>query len=242
MPIDPPPKYVHAYLELQDTKKRVFCWFNPTTFSHSRTASWSEQAKAAQAVPDYAYSGGQAETLNLSLLLQADPRMRGRAGSDVTKGIDTLFSLLNPSVAVPNRKQMRPPSVKFVWGHYVSNESVVDTVSVTREYFDPDGSPLRAKIDLVLRQFRPNPEQAAPPSQNPTTRATDERRMHVVAPGDSLHSIAYHHLGDPTRWKEIAIANSIDDPLRLAPGTALSVHTGAAPEPTPAAHGNQPRR
>jgi Contractile injection system tube protein/LysM domain len=239
MPVNPPPKYVHAYLELE-TKKRIYCWFNPTTFSHSRSSSWSGKARPAQAVPDLAYSGGESEQLNLSLLLQSDPQMKGRAGADVAKSITTLFSLLNPTVSVPDRDQQRPPWAKFVWGQYVSNESVVVSVSVVREYFDPDGAPLRAKVDLVLRQFRPGPNQGPPPSQNPTTRATHERRMHTVSPGDSLQSIAYHHLGDPTRWKEIATANGIDDPLRLEPGLALSIHTGAVPDL--AANGHQPRR
>ena len=48
-------------------------------------------------------------------------------------------------------------------------------------------------------------------------------RSHVVRDGDSLQSIAYAAYGDPTQWRSIAIANGIDDPMRLRRGTALSI-------------------
>ena len=47
--------------------------------------------------------------------------------------------------------------------------------------------------------------------------------MHLVKDGDSLPSIAYRAYGDATRWRTIADANDIDDPLRLRRGTALTV-------------------
>ena len=47
--------------------------------------------------------------------------------------------------------------------------------------------------------------------------------MHTVRDGDSLQSIAYSMYGDPTRWRAIAEANGIDDPLALPRGRTLTV-------------------
>jgi nucleoid-associated protein YgaU len=44
-----------------------------------------------------------------------------------------------------------------------------------------------------------------------------------VLDGDSLPSIAYGAYGDPTRWREIAQANAIDDPLVLRSGRTLTI-------------------
>jgi hypothetical protein len=219
-----PTGFVRAYL-LREDGTRITCWFNPGTLALTRAAHWSGPRAAARATPDLVYGGGSPEALSLNLLLHADPSVPGRAGADVRTRIDTIFALLDPTVAVPQRTQKRPPTVQFVWGQYVSFVAVVASVSVTQELFDPDGTPLRATIAVTLRQFRPDPGQAPPPGQNPTTRATGERRTHTVAPGDTLASIAYHHLGDPTRWKEIATHNDIDDPTRLRPGAALTIVT-----------------
>ena len=41
--------------------------------------------------------------------------------------------------------------------------------------------------------------------------------------GDSLPSIAFRSYGDPTRWRAIAEANGIDDPLALRRGHVLGV-------------------
>jgi nucleoid-associated protein YgaU len=47
--------------------------------------------------------------------------------------------------------------------------------------------------------------------------------VHTVRAGDSLQSIAYEHYRDATRWREIAEANGIDDPMHLGSGVALTV-------------------
>ncbi len=53
-------------------------------------------------------------------------------------------------------------------------------------------------------------------------------RSHTISYGDSLASIAFKHYGDPTRWREIATANGIDDPLHLKPGAALVIQVADA--------------
>jgi nucleoid-associated protein YgaU len=65
--------------------------------------------------------------------------------------------------------------------------------------------------------------RGTPPPTNPTTRALPGLGSHMVRDGDSLASIAFQHYRDPTRWRAIAEANDIDDPLHLKRGTTLSI-------------------
>jgi nucleoid-associated protein YgaU len=97
---------------------------------------------------------------------------------------------------------------------------------VTFKLFRPDGTPIRASVSLTLVQTvkadsRSSSDPA--PGQNPTTRASSQHSVHLVQEGDSLTTIAYDAYGDPTRWREIAEANGIDDPLRLRRGHPLIV-------------------
>ena len=48
-------------------------------------------------------------------------------------------------------------------------------------------------------------------------------RSHTVREGDSLPLLAFEYLGDATRWREIALASGIDDPLRLERGRRLEI-------------------
>jgi nucleoid-associated protein YgaU len=73
-------------------------------------------------------------------------------------------------------------------------------------------------VDLELTQA-----EQAQPGQNPTTRAIAGLKVHTVTDGDSLQSVAYKNYGDATRWRTIAEANGIDDPLRLRRGHQLSI-------------------
>jgi hypothetical protein len=173
-------------------------------------------------LPTPQFGGGHARELTLTLLFHDDP------GGDVTPATDALFTMMevNNSLASGRRNQGRPPSVTFNWGTFTSFKAVCSRLSVQFTLFRPDGTPIQAQAALTLIQIEKDPRtgQGTPAAaQNPTTRAIQRQRMHTVRTGDSLQSIAFSHYGDPTRWRAIAEANHIDDPLRLASGTSLSI-------------------
>lgn len=220
-------KYVKAYL-LVEGGWRIQCWFNPTTLTVSRKAVWRTTSQAGKPVPDAVYVGGQPDALSLKLLLHAGYLMdqhaaNGKTGTDVRTTVNQLMSLLNPKQQGGQRLN-RPPLVQFIWGSYVSFVAICKSVNVTTELFDIDGSPLRAQVDLSLAQYESEPGQGGMDKpQNPTSRATRRHSAHPVKVGDSLPSIAWEHYKDPTRWREIAEYNRIDDPSRLRPGAVLAV-------------------
>ena len=53
---------------------------------------------------------------------------------------------------------------------------------------------------------------------NPTSAGLPGRKAHTVTDGDSLARIATDRYGSPGRWRDIAAANGIDDPLRIRSG------------------------
>ena len=93
-------------------------------------------------------------------------------------------------------------------------------MSIRFVMFRPNGEPSRALVDLELTQ-----SEQAQPGQNPTTRAIAGLKVHTVRDGDSLQSVAYQNYGDATRWRTIAEANGIDNPMALRRGTQLSIPT-----------------
>jgi nucleoid-associated protein YgaU len=61
------------------------------------------------------------------------------------------------------------------------------------------------------------------PGTNPTSGGLTTRRTHTVIQGDTLASIAQSEYGDPAKWRAVAVANGIDDPMRVGVGTVLMV-------------------
>jgi hypothetical protein len=110
-----------------------------------------------------------------------------------------------------------PPFVTFHWGQLIF-KGACTSLSITYKLFKPDGEPLRADVKMTLKQA-----DEAPAGQNPTTRANAGFGVHRVRDGDTLPSISYQAYGDATKWRLIAEANGVDNPLHLRRGTPLSL-------------------
>ena len=46
---------------------------------------------------------------------------------------------------------------------------------------------------------------------------------HLTQRGDTLSALAGRYLGDPQRWREIAVANDVEDPIHLPVGVTLLI-------------------
>jgi len=195
---------------------KLDCIFNPKDFSVTKANSWEAKAAPGKTAAKPTFGGGQPRELTLQLLFDASLLKPQVSVKDVgTK----LFDAMNASKNEGGPKnKSRPPTLTFEWGGFAF-EGVAKSLTIQYQMFRPDGEPIRADVKLALMQW----DVDGPKGQNPTTRSSGALGSHVVRDGDSLPSIAYRAYGDPTKWRAIATANGIDDPLRLRSGRALSL-------------------
>jgi nucleoid-associated protein YgaU len=73
---------------------------------------------------------------------------------------------------------------------------------------------------VQLKQFK---ESDAFGPQNPTSGTPRPHRTHRVQPGETLDRITARYYGDSTKWRLLAVANGIEDPLALRPGSLITV-------------------
>jgi nucleoid-associated protein YgaU len=144
----------------------------------------------------------------------------GESGDDVQDALDSLEALVEPSVSVPDTDQQRPPHVQFVWGDFITPDSVCESVSTTIELFDSTGTPLRAVVGIRLKQVKPELSELGDGG------GLGRELSHLVQAGETLAHVAHAVYGDVTRWKSIAEANHIDDPLKVAAGFILKIPLG----------------
>jgi nucleoid-associated protein YgaU len=204
---------VKAVIKSKDA--RVECAFNPTDYSISKGAEWRQTPSAGAATastPEFV--GTNPRTLVLNLLF--DAWATGEAG--VASAVDQLLSWTNPSPSSISKGTPNPPILAFTWGQNSFFDAYLKSVSAQYTMFKPDGTPLRATVNVTLVEV-PN----EPAGQNPTSGALPGYLTTTVADGDSLHSIAYREYGNPTLWRGLAAANAIDDPLGVSPGTSLLI-------------------
>jgi len=198
---------VKAYLETESGSRIPFL-FNPATLKVKRSVSWTPQESPGENAPSLTWDRGKSSTLGFELILDTTD-----TGADVTDYTNALLAL-----TVVDSSKKRPPWVRLGWGRLSSFKSVVEDVTLTFTYFAGNGTPLRAKAELALKQFM---DETRPPLQNPTSGTRKRDRLHEVKPGETLDRIAYQAYGDSTAWRVIADRNRIMDPFRLPAGMRL---------------------
>ena len=198
---------------------QIDCLFNPAELTISKSNTWNASEKKGGNAPELRFQGGQSGTLTLTLTLDTTDK-----GSDVTEHTNKLLDLLkvDPALAGSDRQRnkARPPWVEFHWGKLHSFKAIVERLQLKFTFFASDGTPLRAKADMTLKQWK---DEAERPLQNPTSHTPTLHTVHRLAHGETLDRVAAKHYADSTRWRLIAEANDVVDPLTLEPGLLLVI-------------------
>jgi nucleoid-associated protein YgaU len=183
--------------------------FNPAEYHVKKTQTFAEIAIPGLSSPPVQWVRGGAEVLSFDAVLDTTHTLE-----DVDDAyVATLRGLLDP-----DPKLHAPPIVAFVWGRR-SFTGVLDGLDIAYQLFDESGRPLRAKLGITLKEYRPVAVQLR---QNRRSSATVEK-TYLVRRGDSLITIASAVYADPARWRELALANGISDPRSVRPGQRLLV-------------------
>jgi hypothetical protein len=202
-----------------ESGESVPCMFNPPSYEFTKTNSWGAATVPGTDTPGFVqFNGGESSDLTLNLYF--DTHM---TGDDVRKKYTNAIwklALVDDSTKNAATGKGSPPVCEFRWGQAWSFKAVV--VSVTQKFtlFLDDGTPTRSEVTLKLRQVE---NENAYPGQNPTSGGTAGHRVHVVQQRETLDLIASAEYGESRHWRHIARANNIADPLRIKPGTALSL-------------------
>ena len=185
------------------------CGFNPPEYDVSRQVNYGELEATASGASSQQFISRSAETLSMDLFFDTS-----ESRSDVTLQTDRLDTLLTVDETLG-----APPFCRFVWGDGIAFTAVLESADKQFTLFRPDGTPVRARVNVTFRQYRPPTTQQKQEKRTPTQNT--QRR--TVTEGDTLWGIAGQEYGDPTRWKQIASANGIEDPRSLEPGTELTI-------------------
>lgn len=183
--------------------------FNPTEYQIQKANNFAEIAIPGLESPPIQFVRGASEKLTAEVLVDTSDTL-----DDVrVMYVNNLRNLMNL-----NRDLHAPPIIRLTWDTEVFR-GVLESLNVTYVLFTQQGIPLRAKLALSLKEYRPVDVQI---KENPTA-SPDFAKTYVVRRGDTLSSIAFALYRDASVWRDIAQNNQIQDPRALAPGTVLQL-------------------
>lgn len=201
-------------------KGELVCQFNPATLKITKENNWAGDENPSFNSPKLKFGGGNAATYELELFFDSystDPPKDVREYTNKLMQL-TLRGAGYSMFLVPFSN---PPSVSFVWGKITLFNAVVEKVEITYTMFAPDGTPIRAKASVNLKQNELLGDDIIP-AQNPTSR-TDSRKTRYANMHERLDYIAFEEYGDSRYWRLLAEANGLDDPFNLADGQLLVI-------------------
>lgn len=199
--------------------ERVSVMFNPEEYTVNRDNNFAQMAVPGLRAPLLQFVHGNMQTLDMELFLdtyeghQSGTSNLNQAGQDVrdlTRKITDLMSIDSTTHA--------PPVLLFTWGS-LSFTCVLARASQRFIMFLPDGTPVRARLQVTFNEFT-NAEMEAKEVKRETASFT---KLHTVNEGETLSGIAGTLYGDPALWRPIAIHNGIDQPWALEVGQRLLV-------------------
>lgn len=183
--------------------------FNPTEYQLQKTNNFAEMAIPGLESPPIQYVRGASEKLTAELMVDTSDTL-----DDVRERYtNKLRNLMNIHGEIH-----APPIVRLIWDGEIF-KGVVESLNISYVLFTPDGVPIRAKLNLALKEYRTVEDQV---KERPRF-SPDVEKSHVVRRGDTLASIAALAYNDVTQWREIARNNDIEDPRRLEPGVVLNL-------------------
>jgi hypothetical protein len=202
-----------------ETGQEIEFLFNPAELTIGKSNSWQPPGSKGNDAPELRFEAGKSATLAFSITLDTTD-----TGKEVTAHTNVLLDLMrvdkNLAGSDPKSNKARPPWVELRWGKTSSFKAVIDRLQIKFTYFASNGTPLRAKVDMALTQYS---DEQDPKLQNPTSHTPSLHAVHRLSHGETLDRIAAKHYADPTRWRLIAQANGIADPMALTPGDLLMI-------------------
>jgi LysM repeat protein len=183
--------------------------YNPTQYSLDQGNQIAEVGVPGLGAPILQYVRGNGRTLSMELFFDTYEEQR-----DVRDLTGPVYRLLDVDADL-----RRPPVFEFLWGGEPVCRWVMERVGGRFTLFLADGTPVRATLSVVFREF----VDAAVTVSRVASPAAEQTRTYVVKRGDTLSGIAAAQYGDASRWRGIAAANRITNPRTLQPGTPLAL-------------------
>lgn len=199
-----------ATLTNTSTSERFQVMYNPDELRLEQGNNFAEVGIPGLDAPPVQYVRGKARTLSMDLFFDSY-----EADQDVRTHTGPLVKLLDKE---PLTKA--PPVLLFSMGQFNFQCVLVDAAQ-RFTMFRRDGTPVRSTIAARFQEFvRVEISIERGLFIGPPT-------LHNVVRSETASAIAAAVLGDPERWREVAEANGIDDPLNIPPGITLRVPRGS---------------
>lgn len=183
----------------------ISCLFNPAEYQISSSAKYTDGDEPQ-------FVGEFQSTLTLSLYFDVTENLAGNEKLPVS--VVGYTSEIQNLLLVDGALH-KPPMIEFIWGD-MTFKGYLTALQQHFNYFDIEGKPLRAKLDLTISSdFNPTADRKSP------KESPDRTKQRRITEGTSLWKLAWEEYGDCNQWEIIAEYNHLMSPFDIRPGQII---------------------
>ncbi|MHC1599507.1 MAG: CIS tube protein [Candidatus Methanospirareceae archaeon] len=198
--------------------EKVDFLFNPSEFTVERTNQFKEVNIPGLPSSSFQFVKGGARTLTMEIFFDTyEEKVDVRTFTDRITGWESETKKEKGLMDIDSDLHA-PPVCLFVWGSYIF-PCIIERATKKFTMFHPDGFPVRARLNVTLKEYI----EVVTQLKETSLQSADRTKRWQVKEGDSLWSIADAEYGDAAIWRPIADANDIDNPRLLEPGMELVI-------------------
>lgn len=189
-------------------KETVNVLFNPNQYTVVTSNNYKWIKVNGLSSPLHQFLNGDKRTLTMDLFF--DSYAEKKDVRFYTSKITDIMQI--------DKDQGKPPRCTFSWWKF-SFTGVIEKITQTFTMFLPSGLPVRATLQVTFAEALSDKEQEAI-KENFTEELM---KQYKIKENEDLTDVAYNEYNDPTRWREIADANNINNPRKVQGGTVLNI-------------------
>jgi hypothetical protein len=214
---------VKAFLAKKDNPSTAVPFlFNPNELTVEKTNQFAEVSIPGLPSSTFQFVKGGVRTLTMDLFFDTyEEKVDVRIFTDRITGWDSgsLFKA-NPFKGLMDIDSdlHAPPICLFIWGSFIF-QCIIERVTKKFTMFLPEGIPVRATLNVTLKEYTDIETQL----KETSFQSADRTKVWHVKQGDTLWLIAAKEYGNPALWRRIADENKIYNPRLLKSGMNLVI-------------------
>jgi hypothetical protein len=215
---------IHSYSDRnytassEDTSRRFIIPINPESFTKNYKVEVDERRGHGNNGTDPRFKSTVPEQLRLEFVLDGTKTMEAYKYTveDKKEVKDQLDAFLS-SVYDFEGEIHRPRFLKLFWGEDMKFPCILSNLDINYTLFNPDGTPLRVKINATFLNYLAQQARAARERQS----SPDLTHYRKSTASDRLDLLTYNIYNDSKYFLQVAKANGLTSLRHLRPGADL---------------------
>jgi hypothetical protein len=204
----------------EDTDRKFVAPINPESFTKNLKIDLDVRRGHGNHGTETKFKSTAPEELRLEFILDGTGTMEGYGGDNLDykkKPVHDQLADFLKCVYNFDGEIHRPRFLIIFWGSEIDFRCVLSNLDINHTLFDPDGKPIRVKINATFLNYKAREERLAEERRS----SPDLTHYRKARQSDRLDLLTFEIYNNPKYFLQIAKANSLTSVRNLKPGLDL---------------------